>query len=170
MPRLIGLVLVACLGCSRAPGVPDMVNDKNPPTRSLFLSLETGAKAVKVGEVPSFKLTIRNAGDGPQRVIDLSGGRRADLQDTYYDLEVTRDGRVLVDIPRMISDPGPIQEKDFLLLKPGEKATFELTRFAVGIQFLPPGEYQARIRFRQDPLQPANRDFFSPHAGFTVRK
>ena len=145
-----------------------MLNDKSPPTPPIRLSLKAGAKAVKVGEVPKFTLTIHNEGDGPERVLDLSGGRRRDLQDTYYDLEVSRDGRILVDIPRIISDPGPVQEDDFLVLNPGEKVELEFTRFAVGLQFLPPGEYQSRIRFRQHPLQPPNCDLFSPHAGFTV--
>jgi hypothetical protein len=147
-----------------------MLNDKSPPTPPIRLSLKAEVKAVKVGEVPKFTLTIHNEGDGPERVLDLSGGRRCDLQDTYYDLEVSRDGRVLVDIPRMISDPAPVQENDFLILKPGEKLELEFTRFAVGLQFLPPGEYQARIRFRQYPLQPLNSDLFSPFAGFTVRQ
>ena len=147
-----------------------MLNDKSPTTPPIRLSLKADVKAVKVGEVPKFTLTIHNEGDGPERVLDLSGGRRRDLQDTYYDLEVSQDGRVLVDIPRMISDPGPVQENDFLDLKPGEKLELEFTRFAVGLQFLPPGEYQARIRFRQYPLQLSNSDFFSPYAGFTVRQ
>jgi hypothetical protein len=147
-----------------------MLNDKSPTTPPIRLSLKADVKAVKVGEVPKFTLTIHNEGDGPERVLDLSGGRRSDLQDTYYDLEVSQDGRVLVDIPRMISDPAPVQENDFLVLKPSEKLELAFTRFAVGLQFLPPGEYQARIRFRQYPLQPLSSDLFSPCAGFTVRQ
>jgi hypothetical protein len=46
--------------------------------------------------------------------------------------------------------------------------TFELTRLAVGLQFLPPGTYRARARFWQDPYQPWESAFFSPHAEFTV--
>jgi hypothetical protein len=144
--------------------------EKSPTVRPIRLSLVADVNVVNVGEVPKFTLTIHNDGDGPERVLDLSGGRRSDLQDTYYDLEVARDGRVLGDIPRMISDPGPVRENDFVVLKPGEKLQVAFTRFAVGLQFLPPGEYQARIRFRQCTLEPPSRDLFSPYAGFTVRQ
>jgi hypothetical protein len=167
MPRAFVFLVASCLGCSRGPEVPDMVNDQNPPQRPIRLSLEAAAKTVKVGEVPRFTLTIHNEGDGPQRVIDLRGGRRADLQDSYYELEVTRGGRA-VDIPRAISDPGPLGEGDFLELKPGERVTFELTQFAAALGGLNPGAYQARVRFWQDPYQPWETAFFSPYAEFTV--
>lgn len=67
---------------------------------------------------------------------------RGDLQDTYFDLEVTHDGK-LVDVPRIISDPGPIRDDDFVVLKPGESLTYELTRFASAWNQLPEGEYTA---------------------------
>ena len=166
MLRLFALAVAACLGCL---GVTAMADDPDPPERPIRLSLEASGKTVKVGEVPKFKLTIRNEGDAPERIIDLSGGRRADLQDTYYDLEVTQGGKA-VDVPRAISDPGPLGEKDFLNLKAGEKVTFELTRFAAALGRLPPGAYRARVRLWQDPLQPATSAFFSPYAEFTVRE
>ena len=168
MTRFFVFFAAVCFGCSRAPKLPDMVNDMDPPERPLRLSLEVVAETVKVGEVPKFKLTIRNEGDRPERIIDLSAGRRADLQDTYYDLELRRDGRILVDIPRMISDPGPVRENDFFVLMPHETVTFELTRFAVGLQFLTTGKYQAQVRFWQDPYQSWESAFFSPPAEFTI--
>src|SRR5438067_221014 len=105
----------------------------------IHLSLEALTATVKRGEAPTFKLTIRNDGDASERIIDLRGERGRVLQDTYYDLAVTQGGK-LVDMPRMISDPGPPIEQDFLELKPGEKVTFELTRFASGLGWLPPGK------------------------------
>jgi hypothetical protein len=166
MPRLFALLLASCVGCLAATAMAD---DKEPPKRPIRLLFKVARKTIKIGEVPRFKLTIRNEGDAPERIIDLSGGRRNDLQDTYYDLEVTQGGKA-VDIPRGISDPGPIGEKDFLKLKAGEKVTFELTRFAAALGRLPAGEYQARIRFWQDPGQPAKSAFFSPYAEFKVRE
>src|SRR5262245_8199677 len=136
---------------------------------SIRLSLEALTATVKRGDVPAFKLIIRNDGDAPERIIDLSAGRRRDLQDTYYDLEVTRGG-TFVDMPRMISDPGPVVEEDFLELKPGEEVSYELTSFASGLAWLVPGEYQARVRFWQDPSAPLEKDLFSPCAEFTVRE
>jgi hypothetical protein len=124
---------------------------------------------VKAGEVPKFRLTIRNAGEAPERIIDLSGGRRGDLQDTYYDLEVKQSGK-RVEIPRAISDPGPISKADFLDLKPGEDVTFEFTRFAAALQSLPPGEYRARIRVVPHPYHSAASALYSPYAQFKVRR
>jgi hypothetical protein len=166
MLRLFALPVAACLGCL---GFTAMADAQEPPKRSIRLSLEAGGKPVKFGEVPKFKLTVRNEGDAPERIIDLSGGRRADLQDTYYGLEVTQGGKA-VDLPRAISDPGPLGEKDFLNLKAGETVTFELTRFAAALGKLSPGKYRARVRFWQDPLQPATSAFLSPYAEFTVRE
>lgn len=145
-----------------------MLNDGSSTEPPIRLSLRADVAAVRAGEVPAFTLTVHNDGDRPERVLDLSGGRRRDLQDTYYELEVWRAGRVLADIPRMISDPGPVREDDFVVLGPGGKLELAFTRFAAGLQFLPPGEYRARIRFRQYPLQPPARDLFSPFAAFTV--
>jgi hypothetical protein len=133
------------------------------------LSLEPVEKAVKRGTSPRFHLTIRNEGNNAEQVIDLCGGRRADLQDTYYDLEVTQGGKT-VDIPRIISDPGPIGEKDFVILKPGEVVTFELSRFATSLESLLPGKYQARVRFWQDSLKSFRTSFFGPAAEFVVHE
>jgi hypothetical protein len=166
MLRLFGFLVAACLGYLRATAMAD---DKEPAEQPIRLSLEAATKTVKTGEVPKFKLTIRNEGNAPERIIDLSGGRRADLQDTYYDVEVTQGGKAVA-IPRIISDPGPIGEKDFRKLKAGEKVTFELTRFVAVLGRLPPGAYQARVRFWQDPFQAATSAFFSPYAEFTVRE
>jgi len=137
--------------------------------RPIHLSLEALTATVKRGDVPTFKLTVRNEGDTSERIIDLSGGRRGDLQDTYYDLEVSQGGKQ-VDMSRMISDSGPVIEQDFLELKPGEEVSYELTRFASGLGWLPHGKYQARVRFRQDPLGSLEEDLFSPSAEFTVRE
>jgi hypothetical protein len=150
-------------------GCTAIADEKHPPMRPIRLALEAVPKTIKAGEVPKFELTIRNQGDAAEDVIDLTAGRRADLQDTYYDVNITQDGKA-VEVPRAISDPGPIGEKDCLKLKPGDKATFELTRFAAALDRLPPGKYQARVRFWQRPDQPFTSAFFSPYAEFTVRE
>lgn len=165
MVPLVAILLVAPFAFL---GSPAPAQSTEQPKRLIRLSLEATNKTVRSGEVPKFELTIRNEGNSPQRILDLSDGRRSDLQDSYYSLEVRRGGRA-VDIPRQISDPGPIGENDFLTLKPGETVTFELTRFAVVLERLLPGKYQARIRFWQDPFQPGKSAFFSPYADFTVR-
>lgn len=138
------------------------------PERPIKLSFEAVKKTVKRGAVPKFKLTIHNEGKSREQVPDIS--RRPDLQDTYYDLEVTQGGKA-VQVARAISDPGPLGDEDFRVLKMGEKVTFELSRFALSLEKLPPGKYQARIRFWQYPKTRAAKDaFFSPFAEFTVQK
>jgi len=162
----LAFLVAACFAYLHSTALAD---EKEPPKRPIRLSLDAVANTVKVGEEPKFKLTVRNEGDAPQRIIDLRGGRRHDLQDTYYDLEVRQGGKVVA-VPRAVSDPGIIDDGDFLTLKMGEKVTFELTRFAPALGSLPPGKYQARIRFWQDPSQSAKSAIFSPDAEFTVRK
>jgi ADP-ribose pyrophosphatase YjhB (NUDIX family) len=147
--------------------IPTPGNSPNTKPGRIRLLLEAVTPAVRAGEVPRFRLTIRNEGDAPERIIDLGGGRRSDLQDNYYDLEVTQGGK-RVDMPRIISDPGPVAENDFRELQPGESVTYELLRFPSMLAALRPGKYQARVRFRQDPMLPITSDRFSPEAEFTV--
>src|SRR6478672_2570959 len=79
------------------PGQPD----KGAPMPPLTLLLQPVETTVAAGSVPAFRLTIRNDGKEPQKVLRLHG----DLQDTYYDLEITRAGQ-RVEVSRAISDPG----------------------------------------------------------------
>ena len=156
------LVWVVLLVCSCSMG-----QEKEPAKRPIRLSLEVINKTIRPGETPKFKLTLHNEGKDPERIIDV--GSRPDLQDTYYDLQVTQGDKV-VSVVRAISDPGPIAEEDFLELKPGEKVTFQLTRFAAALESLLPSKYEARILFWQNPLLPAKTAYFSPSATFTVEK
>jgi hypothetical protein len=139
-------------------------DDKAAPLRPLMLELQAVKPTVPAGTVPSFRLTIRNDGKVAEKVLKLRG----DLQDTYFDLEVTRDGKP-VDLPRAISDPGPISDKDFVTLPAGEKATYELTRFATAFEKLPAGEYKARVRFWR-PSEGHEKSYLSPEAPFKVEK
>jgi hypothetical protein len=130
-------------------------------SRTISLSLEPAESTIKKGVPPRFQLTLRNEGRQDERVIDLSNGRRRDLQHTYYDLEVTQEGKP-VNLPRAISDPGPVMDDDYLLLKPGAMVTFELSRFPFELEWLPRGRYQARVRFWQNPSQSYTTSFYSP--------
>jgi hypothetical protein len=159
------LCAAALLGtvCPFAPGADDKDKSKGP----LSLSLEAVTKTVKKGTVPKFRLTIRNDGTAPEKILDIRG--RPDLQDNYYDLEVLQDGKV-VRLARAISDPGPIApgDRDFVTLKPGQKVTFPLERFATAYQRLPPGKYKARVKF-WPPFEHSKKQH-SPEAEFTVVK
>lgn len=167
MSRTGAILAIALLsGCAPADIPPD---EEDQTKRTISLLLEESEKSVKRGSVPNFQLTIKNTGNEAERVIDLRDDRRADLQDTYYELEVTKGGNP-VDVPRMISDPGPISDKDFVTLKSGETVTFDFSRFALALQSLPPGMYQARVRFWQDPYRSWKTSFRSPPAEFVVRR
>jgi hypothetical protein len=102
-------------------------------------------------------------------VLDLRNGRRPDLQDTNCDLQVSAEDK-LVNLPRAISDPGPITDKDFHMLKPAKSVTLQLSRFALALEKLPPGEYSARVRFWQDPRRSSKTGILSPPAEFVGRK
>jgi hypothetical protein len=167
MLRLCAPLLTAWFASlCQAPLADDV---KETPKRPIRLSLKVVEKVVKTGVVPEFKLILRNEGTAAEQVIDLTGGRRPDLQHTYYQLEVVQQGKAVV-LPRSVSDPGPIADQNFLELEAGKKVAFKLRRFALALGKLPPGEYQARIRFWQDPLQPAQTAYFSPYAEFTVQE
>jgi hypothetical protein len=88
------------------------------------------------------------------------------LQDTYFDLEVIQGGKA-VEVPRAITDPGPICDGDFTTLKPGEKVTYELTRFATALDMLPAGQYKARVRVWR-PGEGFEKSIYSPEAEFRV--
>jgi hypothetical protein len=135
--------------------------------KPLSLSLEVVEPAIGVGTTPTFRLTVKNTSERAEKVLDIR--RRPDLQDTYYELEVTKDGE-RVNVPRAISDPGPINDEAFLSLAPGESVTFVLSRFAQALERLPPGRYEASVRFWQDPYQGHETSYNSPEVSFTVRK
>ena len=72
--------------------------------------------------------------------------KRADLKDAYAQLSVTAAGRP-VEVPRFISDPGPISDADLLVLSPQQTLRFEHTGFPLGLDKLSPGSYEARLDF-----------------------
>ena len=157
--RLIVLASLAMLFQT----APSDAQDKKPPKRPLVAELEATKKSFPKGTVPTFKLKITNEGKAPEKVLKLRG----DLQDTYYDLEISQSGKS-VTVPRAISDPGPTTDNDYVTLKPGESVTFELKRFASAWQSLPVGKYTAVVRI-WPPRQRAN-SFPSSEAMFEISK
>jgi hypothetical protein len=139
-------------------------DERTPSEHPLSLELQAVKKSFPSGTVPAFRLTIINDGKVAEKVLKLRG----DLQDTYFDLEVTHDGKT-VNLPRAISDPGPISDDDFVTLQPGKKETHELTRFAAALNQLPAGAYSARVRFWR-PEERFEKSYLSPEAKFTIEK
>jgi hypothetical protein len=163
--RALAITSAIILMCCGHSGIA--ADDNGQTKRVISLSLEAVDKTVKRGAIPKFRLTIRNTGRDRERVLDLRGGRRVHLQDTYFDLEVTA-GEREVDLPRAITDPGPISDKDWVTLEPGEAVMLDLSHFAAALDTLPPGRYKARVRFWQNPGKSAKTSFASPPAEFVV--
>jgi hypothetical protein len=170
MCRLLVLGFLTTLGLGGEKRFSRLyLEDSATNPRSLTLALQVFENPIKEGSVPSLRLTIQNRGKIAQKVLDISGGRRVDLQHTYYDIEVIKDGKV-VHLPRAISDPGPILDADYVALKPNAKITFDLTDFPVALDKLPVGKYKVRVLFWQDPFESHKKRCPSPDAEFTVSK
>lgn len=140
-----------------------------PPlgTRDFALALQPIESRVLVGTPPKFRLTLTNITDHPCRVLNIE--RRVDLQHTYYDLVVTKEGQP-VRLPRAISDPGAISDADWLRIPRGATKTFTLTNFPQTYDRLPTGTYEAYVRFWRDPSQSHTNAYRSETAKFTVTK
>lgn len=87
------------------------------------------------------------------RVLDVRNGRRNDLQDVYFELFIVA-GRQPVDLPVAISDPGPISDADYAVLKPGERIEVRTLSYTRWAERLPAGKYSAFILFWQNPATP----------------
>ena len=133
----------------------------------LALSLDAIEPFIPVHSVPHFRLTLTNVSDHACRILDAE--RRVDLQHTYYNLVVVKDGEP-VDIPRAISDPGPVSDADWLEIPPSGTKAFILTNFPEQFESLTPGVYQAYVDFWRDPNQSHSTAYLSPVAQFTVTK
>jgi hypothetical protein len=99
-----------------------IVSQDKKAVSTLSLRLECPNNSIRPGSAPVLRLTIENTGQADERILKPRG----DLQDTYYDVVITSEGKEL-SLTRMISDPGPIGDADFATLKPGKKTTFDFT-------------------------------------------
>ena len=165
MPWLfVALSLVATAGrAAQAP--PDVA--RAPVCRGVTVSVSADTARVKAGERPRFSARIHNTTSRPVRLLDVRQGRRADLQDSYFELFVAR-GTALVDLPRVISDPGPLDRGDFFDLLPGASAEITNLSYTGALDELPPGQYDAFLLFWRDPLSSHTTRCRSTAARFVV--
>ena len=161
--RLLPSLLTVCL-LIQLGGKGAAQDKKTAPT--LSLKLESAKANIPSGTKPVLRLTIENGGRADERILKPRG----DLQDTYYDLVISDQGGKELSLPRAISDPGPVGKADFVTLEPGKKASFEFSRYALAADRLPPGKYQAQIRFWQDPFKSHTTAVMSPALTITVEK
>jgi hypothetical protein len=158
----LAVLLVTLVSCSHVTAV----REHTQVTRYLALTLDVVQPIILAGTAPRFRLTLHNVSDHPCRILDAD--RRVDLQHTYYELVVLKDGKP-VDVPTIISDPGPVSDADWLEIPPNGAKSFILTNFPQRFETLPPGVYQAYVSFWRDPFQSHATAYASPLARFTVR-
>ena len=137
--------------------------------RPVEISVATSTPKVRAGTRPAFSVTVTNNGHRSARVLDVRNGRRNDLQDTYYELFILQGGRVM-DLPAVISDPGPISDADYVVVKPGERVDVRPLSYRRVTERLPPGEYSAFILFWRNPGEAHRSQCRSSEARFVVSK
>jgi hypothetical protein len=160
---LILLASLLLVSCNHFTGVPPRA-DTEP---HFTLSLQAIEPHIRVGTVPRFRLSLKNVSDHSCRIINAEA--RADLQHTYYNLVVTKNGEP-VSVLRAISDPGPVSDADWVEVVPGGTRTFLLTSFPDALDQLRPGAYEAHVEFWRDPFQSGTTKYASGKATFTVIK
>lgn len=102
--------------------------------------------AIKRGMTPRFVVEVRALSD---TVKVLKFDKRGDLRHSYARIRVTKDQRD-VDIPVVISDPGPTSDADYVELETGEALTFEHDGGPLTLSQLPPGTYSATVDLQPD--------------------
>jgi hypothetical protein len=132
-------VMVTFLIGSRVSG-----EDDPPPRSSLVLVLKANKESFAKGTVPSFRFTIENQSKMNLKVPKLSNDRQG-LYWAFFSLRVYQNGKK-VSLDHVISDPREVTDKDFMVLKAGEKVTYELKEFPEALDRLPTGEYTGVVR------------------------
>jgi hypothetical protein len=110
-----------------------------------------GDHEITQGGVPTFQIFVRNNGVVPCKVLDVR--KREDLKDNYAEMKILGPDDRPVEMPRMISDPGPIGEQDWVNLAPGQAIAFEHDGKPWGLNRLSAGRYKVQLRFRDPFLQ-----------------
>lgn len=112
----------------------------------VVVTLSPQRQVVKSGETPRFVVEVRAVGT-PVRIMKFAV--RGDLRDNYARIRVTRNGKA-IDVPIVISDPGPTSDSDYELLLPDQRVSFEHrgTPFLLGK--LLPGDYSAIVALKPD--------------------
>ena len=135
--------------------------------RGANVTVATSTPMVRAGTPPQFSVVVANKSDRSMRVLDVRNGRRNDLQDNYFELFVVQ-GRQVIDLPSVISDPGPVADADYAVLKPGERMEVRPLSYKRVAERLPPGKYSAFILFWQNPETPHTSRCRSSEAEFVV--
>ena len=112
----------------------------------VVVTLAPERQVIHSGESPRFVVEVRAVGTSV-RIMKFAS--RGDLRDNYAKLRVTQNGKN-VDVPRMISDPGPTSDSAYELLMPNQRLSFEHRGTPFLLAKLPPGEYSATVALQPD--------------------
>jgi hypothetical protein len=159
------ILLAVVSGSGQQPDDPLL----RPICKEVSVALVAEASRVKAGERPQFSVVVSNDTDRPVRILDVRDGRRTDLQDTYFELFVIQATGAL-DVPIVISDPGPLSAADFRELRPGARVEFRRISYKRALEKLAPGAYEAFVLFWRDPLESPTTRCRSTAARFTVHE
>ena len=108
---------------------------------------------------------VANVSDSVKKILDAE--HRINLQHAYYRLILTQKGGLPVkNLLVSISDPAPIRGSDYIEIPPGGEKSFKFKTFPLLIKLLPPGVYEAYIRFWPIPYQ--STAYASPVVQFTI--
>lgn len=110
------------------------------------VTLSPQQQVVRGGETPRFVVEVRAVGTSV-RVMKFAV--RGDFRDNYARIRVTRNGKE-VNVPIMISDPGPTSDSDYELLERDQSVSFEHRGTPFALAQLPPGDYAATVALRPD--------------------
>jgi hypothetical protein len=114
--------------------------------QEVIVRLTPTNQVVKRGDTPSFVVTVV-AKKSKVRVMKF--GARGDLRDSYARLVVTHNGSP-IEVPRLISDPGPTGESDYDELPLGKELSFTHDGLPFVLSKLPPGDYAAVVKLQPD--------------------
>ena len=101
------------------------------PCRAAEVTVVTSTLVVRSGTRPELSVVVANKTDRPMRVLDVRNGRRSDQQDTYFELFIV-DGRRVIDLSSVISDPGPISDLDYTVVKPAGRIEIRPLSYTTG--------------------------------------
>jgi hypothetical protein len=110
------------------------------------VTLGPQVQTVKLGARPRFVVTVSPVST-TQRIMKFA--ERSDLRHNYADLTVTQNGK-RVEVSRIISDPGPTSDSDYIQLNPGQRLEFGHDGLPYILTELPPGKYSAVVVLRPD--------------------
>ena len=162
MLKLIFLVaLLVGSADDQTPTLPQSCRGREARLRVTPTTLQRGTK-------PRFAVVLKNVSQKPIRLLDVRDGRRPDLAESYYEIIVEQNGRALRDLPRAISDPGPIQAADFFVLVPGASIETTISTTA-DLSAVPAGSYSAYVRITIDPFGGPAPKCRSARTSFNVR-